>query len=85
MKTRVVDKRIAPYDVYIGRGSKWENPFIVGKHGDREHVVEMYRAWICTQPQLLKDIHELKGKTLGCFCKPLPCHGDILAELANDL
>lgn len=84
MKTTVVNKRTDPYDVYIGRGSKWGNPFRIGVHGDRNHVIEMFRAWICTRPELLKDIHELKGKTLGCFCKPLPCHGDVLVELADD-
>lgn len=34
---------------------------------------------------LLNDLHELKGKTLGCFCSPLACHGDVLVELVNQL
>ena len=50
----------------------------------REEAVEKYREWIQTQPELLKRIPELKGKTLGCFCKPKSCHGDVLVELANN-
>jgi len=84
MKTTVVNCRTEPYDVYIGRPSKWGNRFEIPKHGDREHVIELFRAWIRTQPQLLKDLHELKGKRLGCFCAPRSCHGDVLAELADN-
>ena len=49
----------------------------------RDEAIESYRNWVLNQPQLLKDLHELKGKTLGCFCKPKSCHGDILVELVN--
>lgn len=72
-----------PY-VYIGRPSKWGNPFPIGKYGTREEVIEKYREWIKTQPQLLNDIEELRGKVLGCFCYPLPCHGDVLIGLLKD-
>ena len=51
----------------------------------RDEAIDSYRDWILKQPQLLKDLHELKGKTLGCFCKPKSCHGDILVELVNGL
>ena len=51
----------------------------------RDEAIESYRDWILNQPQLLNDLHELKGKTLGCFCKPKICHGDILVELVNGL
>jgi len=71
------------YDVYIGRPSKWGNPFTVGIDGNRKEVIEKYREWIMQQPDLLKDIHELKGKILGCWCTPRRCHGEVLAELAN--
>lgn len=84
MKTKVVNIRgDVPYDIYIGRPSKWGNPFKIGVHGDRKHVVEMYRGWIWTQPHLTQDIPSLVGKTLGCHCKPLLCHGDVLVELAE--
>ena len=35
--------------------------------------------------ELLSCLGELKGKVLGCFCKPKACHGDVLVELVNDL
>jgi hypothetical protein len=47
-------------------------------------VIEKYRVWIQTQPQLMAALGELRGKVLGCWCKPLAaCHGDVLAELAD--
>jgi hypothetical protein len=71
------------YDVYIGRPSKWGNPFEIGKDGTRTEVIEKFRKWIQTQPELLSALSELEGKRLGCWCKPLKCHGDVLHELAN--
>lgn len=73
-----------PYDVYIGRPTKWGNPFVVGRDGTREQVIAKYRAFILTNPALLNALHELKGKTLACWCAPLPCHGDVLMALANE-
>lgn len=81
--TTVVHCKRAAHDVYIGRPSKWGNPFVIGKDGDRETVLRKYREWIRTQPDLLAALPELKGKTLGCWCKPRACHGDVLAELAD--
>lgn len=79
------------YDIYIGRPSKWGNPFshLPGK-GEcqvptREDAVKCYRQWIKTQPQLLADLHELKGKTLGCWCAPQACHGDVLVSLVKEI
>lgn len=79
----VVHNKKQPFDVYIGRPSKWGNPFVVGEDGTRSQVIEKYRQWVKTQPKLMAAIPELKGKTLGCWCAPKPCHGDVLAELAN--
>lgn len=79
----VVNVRFEKYDVYIGRGSKWGNPFIIGKDGDRNEVCDKYEAYLAKNKELLKDIHELKGKRLGCYCAPERCHGDLLAMLAN--
>lgn len=80
---KVVNKNKEEFDVYIGRGSKWGNPFVIGMSGSRKQVINMYREYILSKPELLEDLHELKGKRLGCYCKPLPCHGDILKELAD--
>jgi len=83
-ETKVVHCRREPFDVYIGRPSIWGNPFSIGKHGDRKEVIEKYRKWITRQPQLLSRLAELKGKTLGCWCKPNDCHGDILIKLLEE-
>jgi hypothetical protein len=84
--TRVVHCKKEPYQVYIGRPSKWGNPFQTGKDGTREEVIKKYKAWILEQLDLLKAIvPELKGKILGCWCHPKPCHGDILAMLADTI
>lgn len=85
MKTIVVNCNKDNYDVYIGRPSLFGNPFIIGKDGTRNEVIEKYRKWIIQQPLLMQEIEKLKGKRLGCYCAPLKCHGDILAELANNL
>lgn len=81
---KVVNLHKDSYDVYIGRGSKWGNPFVIGKDGTREEVVNKYEKWILTQPKLLNDLPELYGKTLGCFCHPKACHGDILVRLTRE-
>lgn len=82
--TVVVNLKNDDYDLFIGRGGQWGNPFIVGVDGTRSEVIEKYRQWIKTQPQLLAQLHILRGKRLGCFCKPLACHGDVLVELCED-
>jgi len=82
--TKVVHCKKEHYDVYIGRPSKWGNPFLIGKDGTREEVIEKYRKWIVNQPYLMNSLHELKGKILGCWCKPESCHGDVLIELLEN-
>lgn len=72
-------------DVYIGRPSKWGNPFVIGRDGTRAQVIEKYRAWLTGNKVLMADLPALRGKRLGCYCKPKPCHGDVLAELADQL
>ena len=73
------------YDVYIGRPGPWENPFEIGKDGDREEVVEKYAEWLLAQPELVeKAKQELRGKVLGCWCAPKLCHGNILTQIANE-
>ena len=84
-ETRVVNCKKEPYDVYIGRPSKWGNPFKIGTDGSRQDVIRKYRVWILANTSLIKQIRsELRGKTLGCWCRPDACHGDVLAELADN-
>ena len=69
--------------VYIGRGSDWGNPFIIGRDGTRDEVCDRYIKMNDT-PKFKERIRaELKGKVLKCYCKPLRCHGDWLAAVAN--
>jgi hypothetical protein len=69
--------------IYVGRPSRWGNPFIVGRHGSRATVVGKYRQWVCEQPGLMDALPGLRGRDLACWCAPLPCHADVLMELAN--
>jgi len=84
MVTRVVNKRKEPYDVYIGRPSIFGNPFKIGKHGTREEVIALFKKCFYHEleinPEFKEQVLKLKGKTLGCYCKPLPCHGDVIVE-----
>jgi len=80
---RVVNVRAETAQVYVGRGSKWGNPFHIGQHGTRAQVIAKYRSWLLQQPSLMAALGELTGKTLGCYCAPLACHGDVLLQLAN--
>ena len=80
----VVHCKKEPFDVYIGRPSRWGNPYKVGVHGTREQVIEIYREYLKSLPYLMEHLPELKGKILGCWCSPKPCHGEVLARLAND-
>lgn len=68
--------------VYIGRPSKWGNPFIVGIHGSRRDCISKFANSMT--PEFIDQVKtELKGKNLACWCSPLPCHGDILLRIAN--
>ena len=86
---KVVNKRNQQYDVYIGRGSVWGNPFVMGKDGTREDVIEKFRMYAREKyisGEWTDDIIlELYGKRLGCFCAPKPCHGDVLVEAVNKI
>lgn len=83
LNARIVGKAPAPGRVYIGRPSNWGNPFVIGRDGSREEVIEKYRAWLASQPELLDALDELRGRDLVCWCAPQGCHGDVLIELAN--
>lgn len=68
--------------VYIGRGSAWGNPFVIGRDGNRTEVIEKYKHHMMKQWQEIDDwLKPLIGKNLICYCAPLRCHGDELIEL----
>ena len=86
--TKVVNKNKEPFDCYIGRGSLFGNPFIIGKDGSRDEVISKYESWIFDKINLDKnfkqEVLKLKNHTLGCFCRPENrCHGDIIQEYVD--
>lgn len=94
----MVNVRTDEFDIYIGRAvnrakharchraSVWSNPFKPGNDG-RQGCVDRYRAYISerleAEPALRAELRALRGKRLGCWCEPDPCHKDVLAELAG--
>lgn len=88
----VVHCKKEPYDVYIGRPGPWGNPFSHApksiaevKTETREEAIACYEEWLKQNPEMIERAkRELKGKVLGCWCKPQACHGDILARIANE-
>lgn len=93
MTTKVVNlHHKVPYDVYIGRPGKgkdgpYGNPYSVADHGS--NALPLFRKYfynrIDMDPGFRVKVLELKDKTLGCFCHPKPCHGDIIAEWLDSL
>lgn len=96
--TRVVNKRKENFDTYIGRGSPFGNPYshIKDKETKAEFIVETREESISKFREYFykklvenvifrRSVENLKGKTLGCFCAPQSCHGDVIKEyLDND-
>lgn len=104
-RTTIVHCMREPYDIYIGRGlaphpgkehPQLGNPFVIGKHGDRKEVLDLYRRYAVhrfkTEPEFRTKVRLLKGRKLGCWCAntgsltkddPTICHGQILAALAE--
>jgi hypothetical protein len=88
--TRIVHCNKESYDTYIGRGGKWGNPYthIADKDtlaefivGSREEAIEKYREYLVNNKELMAKLDELDGKTLGCWCHPKSCHGDVIIEV----
>jgi len=98
-RRRTKGYRLPPGAVYVGRPTRWGNPWREGMpHPDSEQpmsraeAVEVYRGWAAQQLAdwwnglLLRTAidNELRGHDLACWC-PLgqPCHADVLLELAG--
>ena len=77
--------------VLIDRRTGWGNPFKIGPDGTRAEVIELHKSLCNVQnerdmpwfPKWRTALDALRGKDLACWCAPLPCHGDVLLELAN--
>ena len=91
--------KMPPNTVYVGRPTKWGNPFVVGKSGgaytklvkNQRHAWQLYESVAVDNQKLIEAARaELRGKNLACFC-PLPtqlyepdcCHAAVLLKLAN--
>jgi hypothetical protein len=84
--TEVVNIRLGEKcDVFIGRPSKWGNPFRSGRDGSLQLVLAKYKLYVRRSKTLMAALSELRGKRLGCFCAPRPCHGDMLIELIEEI
>jgi hypothetical protein len=81
-----------PYDVFVGRPSKFGNPFSHIPNTSapypvetREDAIRAYEYWIREQPELMAAAKkELRGKILSCHCAPLDCHATVLLKIANE-
>ena len=81
IKTRVVNLNKHEYDVFIGRGSKYGNPFKIGVDGDRKTVIEKFSNYLYNNEELQNAVMSLRGLRLGCYCEENEeCHGDVIAE-----
>lgn len=87
----IVNMRAKPYDVYIGRAGKgrdgyFGNPFQLTNYRDqveRARVLSQFTEWfnsrVVADAEYAQRVLNLRGRRCGCFCKPLPCHGDVMA------
>lgn len=87
--TRIVNRKTENFDVYIGRGTPLGNPFSAATMG-RLKAIEAYHKHylpaLRAQGRITDEyLRSLKGKRLGCSCKPQPCHGDKLVEIIEAL
>ncbi|PDV98997.1 DUF4326 domain-containing protein [Candidatus Chloroploca asiatica] len=85
-----------PGDHYIGRPSPLGNPFVIGRDGTRAEVIARYRTWLQTHVaagpgnRVYDELQRLRARAhqhplrLVCWCAPLPCHGDVIAEVLRD-
>ncbi len=94
MQTVVVNIHKEPFDVYIGRRGRGQdgyfgNPFRIGPGISREDAVERFERYFTDRierdSEFKRRVLELRGKTLGCFCKPTACHGDVIADWLNKM
>jgi hypothetical protein len=101
LKIKVINKKdnnFYPGQIYVGRGSVLGNKFIIGKDGNRAEVIQKYEIWLRKSISLKKKkvynfmfslLKKARKKDrilyLECFCKPLPCHGDIIKTILLEM
>lgn len=89
--TQVVNLKNSPYDVYIGRGSIWGNPYSHLKVSKakyqvktRDEAVFAYKQYLLTNEELMNQLPNLIGKRLGCYCVPKFCHGHMIVNVMEE-
>jgi hypothetical protein len=94
MKTTVVNLRRAEFDAYVGRPrpgwpSEFGNPSRLSAEKDRVQAIAEFREYfykrLDSDPIFKRKVIALRGKRLGCFCAPKPCHADVIAEYLNQV
>lgn len=96
MTTKLVNIKHDPYDVYIGRGSVWGNPYTHIKDritkakyivSTRKESIEKYELYLqeCINNEsiTIQQLRSLVGRVLGCHCKPKSCHGEIIIKFVQ--
>lgn len=90
MTTRVIHIKDAPPKpwpaeyVYVGRPGPWGNPYRLTGEGTRQRCIWLFENMLAKDRKWVDNIRAtLKDKILVCYCEPLPCHGHILAKVAD--
>lgn len=85
--TKVVNVKKEPYDVSIMRPSIYGNPYVIGRDGTREEVIEKFKKYFYNRIQhdtaYLIAVVKLRDQRIGCCCEPDPCHGDVYVEFLD--
>ena len=88
MKPEVINKYKEKGGIYIGRGSYWGNPYPINNDiGDTRDVVigrykdHLRKLYSEDKELFMRELGKLSGSKLSCFCKPQPCHGDVIVEV----
>ena len=95
MKTKIVNLKHEKYDIYIGRSGHNKDgyfgricPICRNSHNDAGDTIRCYTIYFISRMQhdtMFKEmVLQLRGKVLGCFCKPGPCHGDVIKEYLDE-
>lgn len=87
IETKLVNVKKEPYDICIMRPGYYQNQYVIGVHGTREQVIQLFEddfiRRMKTDQTFRMMVQRLEGKIIGCCCTPLPCHGDVYIKYFN--